>query len=82
MPGIIDLQNFKYEDLEKIVAGGHGSFGIIGNPSRYIHTHYTSAIAFIVYSIYVFSSHDDNSSLLQCVRILCSNILLICRNSF
>ena len=31
----------------------------IGNPSRYIYTHYPYAIAFIVYSIQVFSSHDD-----------------------
>ena len=31
----------------------------IGNASRYIHTHYAYAIAFIVYSIQVFSSHDD-----------------------
>ena len=29
----------------------------IGNASRYIHTHYAYAIAFIVYSI--FSSYDD-----------------------
>ena len=32
---------------------------LIGNASRYIHTHYAYAIAFIVYSIQVFSSHDD-----------------------
>ena len=32
----------------------------IGNSSRYIHTNYAYAIAFIVYSIQVFSSHDDN----------------------
>ena len=31
----------------------------IGNAGRYIHTHYAYAIAFIVYSIQVFSSHDD-----------------------
>ena len=31
----------------------------IGNASRYKHTHYTYAIAFIVHSIQVFSSHDD-----------------------
>ena len=31
----------------------------IGNASRYMHTHYAFAIAFIVYSIQVFSSHDD-----------------------
>ena len=31
----------------------------IGNATRYIHTHYTCANAFIVYSIQVFSSHDD-----------------------
>ena len=30
----------------------------IGNSSRYIHTHYAYVIAFIVYSIQVFSSHD------------------------
>ena len=30
----------------------------IGNASRYIHTHYAYVIAFIVYSIQVFSSHD------------------------
>ena len=28
MPGIIDLPKFNYEDLEEIVAGGHGSFGV------------------------------------------------------
>ena len=32
---------------------------LIGNASRYIHTHCAYAIAFIVYSIQVFSSHDD-----------------------
>ena len=31
----------------------------IGNASRYIHTHYAYAVAFIAYSIQVFSSHDD-----------------------
>ena len=33
----------------------------IGNAGRYIHTHYTYAItiAFIVYSIQVFSTYDD-----------------------
>ena len=31
----------------------------IGNASRYIHTLHAYAIAFIVYSIQVFSSHDD-----------------------
>ena len=54
VPGIIDLPQFNYEDLEEIVAGGQGSFHI-GNASRYIHTHYAYAIAFIVYSIQVFS---------------------------
>ena len=28
MPGIIDLPKFNYEDLEEIVAGGQGSFGV------------------------------------------------------
>ena len=28
MPEIIDLPNFNYEDLEEIVAGGQGSFGV------------------------------------------------------
>ena len=28
MPGIINLPNFDYEDLEEIVAGGQGSFGV------------------------------------------------------
>ena len=28
MPGIIDLPKFSYEDLEEIVAGGEGSFGV------------------------------------------------------
>ena len=28
MPGIIDLPKFNYEDLEEIVAGGHGSVGV------------------------------------------------------
>ena len=32
---------------------------LIGNASRYIHAHYAYAIAFIVYSIQVFSLHDD-----------------------
>ena len=50
VPGIIDLPQFSYEDLEEIVADGQGSFHI-GNASRYIHTHYVYAIAFIVYSI-------------------------------
>ena len=31
----------------------------IGNASRYMHTHYAYATAFVVYSIQVFSSHDD-----------------------
>ena len=31
----------------------------IGNALRYINTHYAYAIAFTVYSIQVFSSHDD-----------------------
>ena len=31
----------------------------IGNASRYIHTYYADAIAFIVYSIQAFISHDD-----------------------
>ena len=31
----------------------------IGNESRYIHTQYAYAISSIVYSIQVFSSHDD-----------------------
>ena len=31
----------------------------IPNASRYIHTHYAYAIAFIVYFIQAFSSHDD-----------------------
>ena len=54
VPGIIDLAQLNYEDLEEIVAGGQGSFHI-GNASRYIHTHCAYAIAFIVYSIQVFS---------------------------
>ena len=49
VPGRIDLPQLNYEDLEEIVAGGQGSFHI-GNASRYVHTHYASAIAFIVYS--------------------------------
>ena len=28
MPGIIDLPQFNYEDLEEIVAGGQGLFGV------------------------------------------------------
>ena len=32
----------------------------VGNASRYIHTHY--AIPFNVYSMHVFSSHDDKVS--------------------
>ena len=29
MPGTIDLPKFNYEDLEEIVAGGQGSFGVL-----------------------------------------------------
>ena len=54
MPGIIDLPQFNYEDLEEFVAGGQGSFHF-GNASRYMRTHYAYAIAFTVYSIQVFS---------------------------
>ena len=54
VPGIIDLPQFNYEDLEEIVAGGQGSFHL-RDAGRYIHTHYAYAIAFIVYSIQVFS---------------------------
>ena len=53
MPGIIDLSKFNYEDLQEIV------HLIIDNVSRYIHTHYAYAIAFIVYSIQAFSTNDD-----------------------
>ena len=28
MPGIIDLSKFNYDDLEDIVEGGQGSFGV------------------------------------------------------
>ena len=28
VPGIISLPKFNYEDLEEIVAGGQGSFGV------------------------------------------------------
>ena len=28
VPGIIDLPKFNYEELEEIVAGGQGSFGV------------------------------------------------------
>ena len=59
MHGIIDLPKCKYEDLEEIDAGRQGSFGVYGNASRDVHTHYAYAIAFIVYSIQFFSSHDD-----------------------
>ena len=45
MPGIIDLPKFNHEDLKEIVASGRGLV--------------TEAIVFIVYSIQVFSSHDD-----------------------
>ena len=31
----------------------------IDNASRYMHTHYAYAIAFIAYSIQVFSLHDE-----------------------
>ena len=58
VPGINDLPKFNYEDLEEIVAGAQGWFHT-GKGSRYIHTHYAYAIAFIVYSIQVFSSCDD-----------------------
>ena len=51
LTGLIDLPKFSYEDLEEIVAGGQVSFGVYWYASRYIHTHYAYAIAFIVYSI-------------------------------
>ena len=54
MPGINDLPQFNYKDLEEIVAGGQGSFHI-GDAGRYIHAQYAYATAFIVYSIQVFS---------------------------
>ena len=58
MPGIIDLPKFNSEDLEFLqVDRVHLEF--INNASRYIHTHYAYAISSIVYSIQVFSSHDD-----------------------
>ena len=41
--GIIDLPKCKYEDLEEIDAGGQGSFGVYGNASRDVHTHYAYA---------------------------------------
>ena len=28
VPGIIDLSKFSYEDLEEIIVGGQGSFGV------------------------------------------------------
>ena len=59
VPGIIDLAKFNYEDLEEIVAGRPAHLGFIRNASRYIHTHYAYAIAVIVYSKQVFSSHDS-----------------------
>ena len=43
VPGIIDSPKFNYEDLEEILAGGQGSFGVIGNASRYVHTYYAYA---------------------------------------
>lgn len=49
MPRIIDLPQFKYEDLEEIVAGGQGSFHI-GNASRYIHTQYSYAVRHCFFS--------------------------------
>ena len=57
VPGIVDLPKFNYEDLEQKVDRVHLEF--IGNTSRYINTHCSYAIAFIVYSIQVFSSQDD-----------------------
>ena len=59
MPGITDLPKFNYEDLEGIVASGRVHLEFIGNASRYIHRHYAYVIAFIVYSIQVFSSYDN-----------------------
>ena len=54
MPGITDLPRIwrKLWKVDRV----HLEF--IGNASRYIHTHYAYVIAFIVYSIQVFSSHD------------------------
>ena len=40
---------------KKLLRVGRVYLEFIGNASRYIHTHYTYAIAFIVYSIQVFS---------------------------
>ena len=55
MPGITDLPRI-WKKLWK-VDRVHLEF--IGNASRYTHTHYAYVIAFIVYSIQVFSSHND-----------------------
>ena len=45
--------------MKKLLQVDRVHLEFIGNASRYIHTHYAYAIAFIVYSIQVFSSHDD-----------------------
>ena len=52
--GIIDLPKFNYEDLEELLQVDRVHLEFIGNASRYIHTHYAYAIAFIVYSIPLF----------------------------
>ena len=38
---------------------------VIGNVSRYIHTHYAYAIAFIVYSLQVFSSQKEKEDTIK-----------------
>ena len=58
MPGIFELPKFNYEDLEEIIADGQGSFGVYWY-RKSLHTHYSYAIAFVVYSTQVFSSHED-----------------------
>ena len=59
MPGIIDLPKFNYEDLEEIVAGGQGSFGVYWQ-RRPLHT-YPLRLRHCIYFLFhaSFSLHDD-----------------------
>jgi len=59
VPGIIDYRRSVKKIWKKLLQVDRVHLEFISNASRYMHTHYAYAIAFIVYSINVFSSHDD-----------------------
>ena len=55
MLGIINLPKI----WKKLLPVDRVHLDFISNANRYIDKHYAHAIAFIVYSIHVFTSHDD-----------------------